>query len=291
VQRRTGRDLYAELLDIVRLAWAGHRAACFTPGEFCYRWHTETSPELPPVARVWREPGGLPAGFAWLSEGQAHLIRVAPDPVLERDMLGWAERRHAREPTSALAVMASDSDTRWQALLAAHGYRPGELALIRRSRGLDTPLAAPTLPDGYTIEDGRGAMDVRHERWAHAYRLAFEPEEMTAALRRAVAAAPLFRAELDLSVRAPDGSLAAFALVWFDEATGAGTFEPVGCVPEHQRQGLSTTLLCEGLRRLRARGATVAYVTAAERRLPANRLYVRAGFGNEVRSRLWRAGR
>jgi GNAT superfamily N-acetyltransferase len=187
--------------------------------------------------------------------------------------------------------MALDGDVRRQALLARRGYRQTDLVLVRRSRMLDCPIAAPSFPDGFALEYFLSATDEDHERWAAAYRQAFEPEQMSVALRRAVAAVPLYRPELDLALRAPDGSLAAFALVWFDEATLTGTFEPVGCVPEHRRKGLSAALLREGLRRLRALGATTAFVTAAERRLPANRLYEAAGFGSAVRGTLWQAFR
>jgi GNAT superfamily N-acetyltransferase len=185
--------------------------------------------------------------------------------------------------------MALDGDVRRQALLARRGYRQTDLVLVRRSRMLDCPIAAPAFPAGFALEHIPSATFEHHERWAAAYRQAFEPEQMSVALRRAVAAAPLYRPELDLALRAPDGSLAAFALVWFDELTRSGTFEPLGCVPDQRRKGLSAALLREGLRRLRALGATTAFVTTAERRLPANRLYEAAGFGSAVRGTLWQA--
>ena len=46
---------------------------------------------------------------------------------------------------------------------------------------------------------------------------------------------PHYRFEDDLVVEAPDGSLAAFAMAWWDPAAKVGEFEPVGTHPDHQR--------------------------------------------------------
>ena len=59
---------------------------------------------------------------------------------------------------------------------------------------------------------------------------------------------------------APNGEFASFCTVWFDDVNRTGAFEPVGTAPEHQRRGLGKAVMCEGLRRLKRMGATMAYV-------------------------------
>jgi GNAT superfamily N-acetyltransferase len=56
-----------------------------------------------------------------------------------------------------------------------------------------------------------------------------------------------------------------------------GWFEPVATHPAHHRRGLATAAMSEGLRRLRALGATRAYVGSGYG-APANRLYESLGF-------------
>ena len=82
---------------------------------------------------------------------------------------------------------------------------------------------------------------------------------------------PLYRRDLDLVVVAPDGDLAAFTTVWYDDVTRTGYFEPVGTSPDYQRKGLGKAIMTEGLRRLKRMGAL--YVTVAGFSEAANALY------------------
>jgi ribosomal protein S18 acetylase RimI-like enzyme len=59
---------------------------------------------------------------------------------------------------------------------------------------------------------------------------------------------------------APDGAIAAFCTIWFDDVTRSAYVEPLATVPAHRRLGLGRALLTEGLRRLHRMGATRAFV-------------------------------
>lgn len=63
-------------------------------------------------------------------------------------------------------------------------------------------------------------------------------------------------------VEAPDGSFAAFCLIWLDEQNGVGELEPVGTDPRFRRLGLGTAVCSFALHRLREQGATAAIVYA-----------------------------
>ena len=97
---------------------------------------------------------------------------------------------------------------------------------------------------------------------------------------------PLYRRDLDLVAVAPDGELAAFCTVWFDDVLRSAVFEPVGTHPAHQRRGLGKAVMTEGLRRAARLGATVASVSSYS--AGAHALYASLGFADDLRSAPWR---
>jgi predicted acetyltransferase len=70
----------------------------------------------------------------------------------------------------------------------------------------------------------------------------------------------LYRRDLDLVSVAPNGDIASFCGVWYDDVTRSAYIEPVGTYTPYQRRGLATAVMNEGLRRVRRLGATVAFV-------------------------------
>ena len=83
---------------------------------------------------------------------------------------------------------------------------------------------------------------------------------------------------LDLVAMAPDRTFAACCLFWLDEENAVGQIEPVGTHPDYRRRGLGRALIEEGLRRLRALGATTAYVRPEDPRPDLLQSYESCGF-------------
>jgi GNAT superfamily N-acetyltransferase len=86
----------------------------------------------------------------------------------------------------------------------------------------------------------------------------------------------LYRRDLDIVAIAPNGDMAAFCTIWFDDFVRTGYFEPVGTVPEHRHRGIGKSILTEGLIRLKHIGADIAYVSSYTE--PAHALYASVGF-------------
>lgn len=218
----------------------------------------------------WETDDGQIAGFICPeNRGQAHL-HVHPayrTTELETDMMANAEACLAEQDPHTrqqmITVWAHQDDALRVDLLKARGYERGDWPEVQFGRTLDQPIRNGRAPAGYTIRPV-GLNEVP-ERSMLSWRV-FHPGESDAMYGgwkwyRDIQRCPLYRRDLDLVAVAPDGRLAAFTTLWYDDVTRAGYFEPVGTSPYHLRRGLAAALMTEGMRRLKAMGGV--YVTVA----------------------------
>lgn len=230
------------------------------------------------------------------SSGQAFL-QVDPDRrsvELEEEMIATAEECLAQEEDDGrtrLLVLANEHDSLRQAVLAGRGYQREAWAEHQRRRFLPTPVPMLPAAAGYTVRALGDGPELLERCYASG--LAFHPDDISHAVGnrahigwyRNIQNAPLYRRDLDLVAIAPDGAVASFCTIWFDDVTRTGAFEPVGTVPAHQRRGLARAVMAEGLRRLQRMGATMAYVGSYA--LEAHNLYAAMGFTEFELSEPW----
>jgi len=101
---------------------------------------------------------------------------------------------------------------------------------------------------------------------------------MTLDSYRRLRSVPEYAHDLDLAAVSPEGTIAAYTIVWYDASTASGQFEPVGTRAAFRQRGLGRAVLLEGLRRLAARGARTAIVNTNEGNAAARALYTSVGF-------------
>lgn len=267
-----------------------------TVGELAWVWG-HTFDALSPFwrRRFWVEDGELAAwGWARLpyrtqrSDGTFAEDRTAnltwqthPDRAqLLHGILDWYDE--VAESADRLMIVQS-ADAPSQAIVAAHGYETDAAAAADdgywhqfNAREL-TDLPAPVLPEGFRF---LSAADVSVADAVKAHRDAWLGSSLTeAALGRVQQTWP-YRADLHPLVRAPDGTLVASAIIWFDEATRTAEFEPVGTHEDFRRQGLGVALQVHGMHLARTAGARRMFVACvgAPARPAARDLYYSVGF-------------
>jgi predicted N-acetyltransferase YhbS len=98
-----------------------------------------------------------------------------------------------------------------------------------------------------------------------------------------------YRPDLDWVAVDAENRMVASALVWLDEAHGAGLVEPVGCVPDHRGRGLAAAVTSAALHQLARLGGTVAQVSPrGDSGYPApQRLYRALSFRPRARTITW----
>lgn len=249
-----------------------------------WRWHVvlncEQLPNVEEYIHIWETAGGTiravltPEG---VGEAFLHVHPAHRTAVLEAEMLRVAEREFATTTDAGqckLHVWAHEHDTLRHDVLRAHGYTQTECIEYQRQRTLDTTIPDGIPAPGYTIRALGDVSELPSRSWA-SWR-AFHPNEPDEAYRgwewyHNIQRHPMYRRDLDIVAVAPDGEIAGFCTLWFDDVTRTGFFEPVGVNPDHQRRGLATAVMCEAMRRIKRMGAT--HVTVAGFSGAANATY------------------
>jgi GNAT superfamily N-acetyltransferase len=72
--------------------------------------------------------------------------------------------------------------------------------------------------------------------------------------------APLFRKDLVVMAKAPDGHFVSYCGVWYQAATQVAYVEPVATDLDYRRRGFGKAVVLEAIRRAKQLGATRAIV-------------------------------
>lgn len=231
----------------------------------------------PQGVAVWEDGTGEIVGFAWLEPPDGVLMHIRPDlrgdGALERAMMAWAV---AAQPSAETSIRAFDSDAATTvAWLLANGFVRGEFAMVVHRRDMDEPIAPSVVPPGFTL---RHVLPHEFQERVDAHRDAFHPSKFTLDAYLLARDAPDYDPELDIVAVAPDGTIAAYCIAWYDAANHIGYFEPVGTRAAFRGHRLGQAVLNEALRRLQARGARKAVVATGMSNAAARRLYQSVGF-------------
>lgn len=243
-------------------------------------WWWFANPDLEKISLaenvfIWETPDGqIAAVLNPEGHGQVFLQRhpdfISPD--LDAAMIALAEDRLTapnQDDRRQLQIFVDSQDTALHQTLTQRGFqrvdRPGEQEYQHR-RLLDLPLPPPIkLPD-YTIRPLGSGLEFLERCYASG--LGFHDDDIQIARDNRdhpdwychIQSAPLYRRDLDLVVIAPDGSVASFCTIWFDDVSRTAYFEPVATVPAHRQRGLGKAMMIEGLHRLKQMGCKVAFV-------------------------------
>ena len=139
-----------------------------------------------------------------------------------------------------------------------------------------TSLAVPDLPEGFSYLTAKGSEDAA--ALAEVHNAAFNPTNWTPGLYRKVMESLGYNPERELVIQAPDGTLVAFCIIWFDHLNRIGSFEPVGTHRDYQRRGFGRAIMLYGLQKMAAAGMEYATVANFGDNEAANGLYQSLGF-------------
>ncbi|MCP4362824.1 MAG: GNAT family N-acetyltransferase [Chloroflexi bacterium] len=217
---------------------------------------------------------------------------VDPDyREIENMLYDWVEKEHGATKTAPhekqfLNCSVCEGNKVQKAILTRRGYTKGKLETVFRKRTLDRVGSETVLPKGYTIQEVQTLSEEQFTERAMVESQIFGGT-ITIAFLHELQISPIYRPELDLVIMAPNGSIAAFCVIWFDERHCTGYFEPIGTVAVHRRLGLGKMLMLEGFRRLHKMGATTVYLGNSADNSASNQLYELVGMSVFDQECLW----
>ena len=220
------------------------------------------------VLTLWEDTQGVAAWLLANPTYQGFDAQVRPDlrgEVIEREILQYGYERTAdlmqrhKMDSDTILADAFRGDTVRIELLTALGWEPDSESSYVLNRAEIKPMDLPGLPDGYSFRSAAGIEDAATLADVHsaAFGSTWTPE-----LYRQVMQSPGYEPERELVIQAPDGSFAAFSILWYDRLNRIGLFEPVGTHKDYRRRGFGRAIVLYGMQKMAAAGmqfATVAH--------------------------------
>jgi mycothiol synthase len=249
---------------------------------------------------LWEDSDGSLIGFGqlWMLESVDELdtrLRMWVDPAargaLDTQIIAWAAdrlRAAARERgrPARLRTQVREDQSDLLALLREQGFAAGRYSFAM-TRALDEALAAPCVPEGFTLRELAGPWEA--EKWLEMFNLSFidHPNHHPWKVEQVhhYLGEPLYRQNLNLVAVAADGTFAGFcwATIYAEENARSGRSEGeidiLGTRRGFRSIGLGRALLLEGLWRLKRAGMDTARLSvAANNPTGALKLYESVGF-------------
>lgn len=267
----------------------GPLAGLYDAGDVQWWWKDEAKLHAVRTS-IWSDGSG--ADVAWMRVAE----RTPPGDSggrVDADF-GWLASAHDEAVPEILAALVALPATNSRPVMTVSDERDGNLSELLSTAGFvrvpdqdfmqmwqqpAAPPVEPALPAGFRFDDDRSRTAGTPHHLARR-----NGPEVAERLREV----SLYRPDLDLCIRDPDGTVAAYCLCWLDKANAGGMFEPVRTEDAYQRRGLGRALLAEGIRRLIAHGATTIKVAREADNEVSAGLYRRSGFIDAVRNIAWR---
>ena len=209
------------------------------------------------------------------------IVTPGEDSEVIGQVLGWLLERHAERGTGLGFEFARDAE--WlRSVFAAAGFveEPNtgpEFEFDLNALPEPAPIAA-----GFTIESLSDDRAGDYAGIAECIKGAFDVDRDVEAALRSLEANPMFRPELSVFARSPDGSIAAYCRGTVDPDNGVGGIDPVCTHPDFGRMGLGRAVVQACLQTQRDLGGRFSYIGSDKEPAPGAFLYRSLGPSDRI---------
>ena len=250
-----------------------------------WRWHyiltCQETGSVDQVTTLWETKSGQIAAVLHPichDEVRLHVHPHFRTPALDDEMIAYAEEHHSdafQDGKRILYVQVSADDAQRQKILARRGFDQRPSRFHYWQRDLDAPIPEAPVHPGCEIRSMGAEDELPARSWA-SWR-AFHAEESDEnydgdfSWYRNMQSAPLYRRDLDIVAATPEGEIAAFSTISYDDYTRSAVIVLEGTATEHLQRGLDKAITIEGMRRLKSLGCTRIFSIACDE--PTHALY------------------
>ncbi|WP_405098647.1 GNAT family N-acetyltransferase [Oceanobacillus sp. FSL H7-0719] len=228
----------------------------FHIGDLAWQRHLHVGREGDWITAIW-EVDNQPVAWGWIRLPGSLTFQVNPSySELSKDVIDWFDKMTAANEQK---VTVLEKESHLISALEEASFTPlAENPEVLSKISLDSFPFSVELPDEFKGRHIKGSEDAANRVAVH--RAAFHPSNVTEESYLNVMNTYPYDASLDWVIEAPNGELAAFCLIWFDEVNKVGLLEPVGTAPGYRRMGLASSVCKLALHALREKGAETAIV-------------------------------
>jgi ribosomal protein S18 acetylase RimI-like enzyme len=143
------------------------------------------------------------------------------------------------------------------------------------------------VPEGFTIESLPEDRTDVYSGIAECIQRAFNTQHDVGAALVSLESNPMFRPELSVFARSPEGRIAAYSRGTVDPGNGICGIDPVCTHPDFQRMGLSKAVVLACFATQRSLGGRLSYIGSAPEPEPSTFLYRSLGPRHRYDFRSW----
>lgn len=225
--------------------------------------------------------GDTLAGYAVDDHGYVMIQAAVSSLDRHLSLLGHAEAHLRERGGAAIEVSVWDEDRELLSTLKQLGYEPSGTYGDELVHASIAAPRRPKLPDGFSMRWLEPELDDAYVDLHRAAWSTWAPSTYDRQMHASVTSMPDFERELVPIIAAPDGTLAAYCIAWFDRRTQTTEIEPLGTHPEYRRLGLAHGIVQEVLYRSAERDAKSVMVWSVSTNPEARRLYESSGFRSQ----------
>lgn len=222
---------------------------------------------------IFRDGADIAAVFVAEYGGREGFI-ITPDDDRKsvEYILGWLVD-HRVDSAVGLSLEFSDSANWLRDIFSDYGLIEKPNTGIEWEYDVSVVKRVFPVRDGFTIEYLTGDRERDYAGIAECIMRAFNVERDVLSPLRNLESNPMFRPELSVFARSPDGRVAAYCRGTVDPDSGVCGIDPVCCHPDFQRLGLSKAVVQACFRTLGELGGQLCYIGSAPDPAPGTFLY------------------